>query len=108
MHTYRQLVRHLKVALPEYRVSVRRVKLPSYVEHDIEYQDYGDTDRQRGGKFLIRINRDLDEPAAIFAVLHEYGHVVSWLTDRHPSDHGPEFGKAYARVWRVYQEWLAT
>lgn len=108
MQAYRQLVRYLKARLPEYRFSVRRVKFKTVIVDDHDCTDCGDTDKRKDGSFLIRINSVLDEDTARLVLLHELGHVLSWETDRHPSDHGPEWGKAHAKVWRLYQDWLAT
>jgi Zn-dependent peptidase ImmA (M78 family) len=66
--------------------------------------DWGDTGliTRKGQKFLmIRINRRLSEEAQIMVCLHELGHALQWRVneDERQSDHDPEFGIAYSRLW---------
>lgn len=37
---------------------------------------------------------------------HEWAHLLSWdETKDSQDDHCPQFGKAYAKVWRAYEKW---
>lgn len=98
MQIYRSLVSFYKRRLPALRLSVRRQRMA---------QDYALCRRADGG-FDVRIASRLSEEAAILALIHEIGHALSWDRDKHPSDHGPEFGIGYAEAWRMYQTWLAS
>jgi len=48
---------------------------------------------------MIDIDDSLTGQEAIDTLIHEYAHVVAWGQDR--DDHGPAWGKAYARCYRV-------
>lgn len=94
---FRSLCNHLRKSL-ELRVHVRTVaKLGN---------DMGNC-RLVGDVYQIRILASLDIYARTMILLHEFAHAVSWHTDNHHTMHGPEFGKAYSRVWRAYLDWLA-
>lgn len=100
MQSYRRLVTYLKKNLPEVSLSIRRTKRPSH--------EYGECNIMKDGSFRIRISNEIDEDTAKVILIHEVAHALSWHTDKHHSDHGPRFGIAYARVWRVYQDWLKS
>ena len=66
-------------------------------------------------KFYIRINRDLDEPAAIDTLLHEWAHARAWNhlldsaeTNEHfeTFSHDASWGVAYSEVYRVYEKYI--
>jgi len=45
------------------------------------------------------ISADMTAHEAIETLIHEYAHAAAWGRDRDP--HGPEWGKAYSRCYRV-------
>jgi len=52
--------------------------------------------------FRIRINRDLGWALAVDTLLHEWAHLLCWFNCPEDEPHGPEWGIAYARVYRAY------
>ena len=75
--------------------------------------------RRRPNRFVLHLNSDLSQPAAVDTLIHEWAHARAWnlLLDaaaggfaegrvtRQEFDalaHGPEFGAAYAEVWRAF------
>lgn len=94
MNNYRSLVRWLYREYSDYPLQIRRVGLGG---------DYGKCDLV-GKQFQIQIERDLCEGGAVLCTLHEMAHVLSWHKDKSPSQHGPEFGRAYHEVWETYQD----
>ncbi len=99
LNHFASLVRHLRNDFPDYRFSVRRV--PYKV-------DYGRCHKQSNGSFHIRVRKDLEEGVQCLILVHEIAHMLSWETDKHPSDHGGRFGLAYSRAWQSYLRWLET
>ena len=68
-------------------------------------KDAGDCDLRpateaRPKHYEIRICTSLTESAAVLILLHEWAHALAW--HKEGSDHGPEWGIAYARVYRLY------
>jgi hypothetical protein len=52
--------------------------------------------------FAIQIHSGLTEDEATSVLIHEWAHAISWdMNKTKTPDHGPEWGVAYARVWRV-------
>jgi predicted SprT family Zn-dependent metalloprotease len=95
LYRYRVVANHFRKNFPV-KVYIRRVKLNG--------DDWGSTDRIRYYRksFHICIDSKLDDVASVMVLLHELAHALSWTKDKHPSDHGPEFGRAYSRVYRMY------
>jgi hypothetical protein len=104
METYRKIIKLLKEHCPpKYPISVRRVELSG---------GYDGLCKKKDNKFLVKINRDLNEKAAIDTLLHEWAHARCW-TNRHDemtveefdrTVHGDHWGIAYAEVYRVFEE----
>lgn len=96
MKCYRKILNILKAKFPEYKVSVRRVKLPNTL--------YGDcsliNNKKKRREFFIRINNVLNEESAIDILVHEWAHILAW--DAPGDDHGEAWGKAYSKVYRIY------
>ncbi len=99
---YREILAILRRQLPPaYPVSVRRLKM-SGLDGDCSLYKK---------KFYIRINRDLDESAAIDTLLHEWGHARAWnhLHDAVDDEefqqrsHDASWGVAYSEVYRTYE-----
>lgn len=86
------LIAHLEL---ETKIQVRRTNVP---------QDCFADCNKKGGKFVIRINNTLHEDVAILFLVHELGHVLAWNKDG--SDHGPNWGKCYAAIYRRYLDFL--
>jgi hypothetical protein len=91
------LVRHFKKDFSEYRFSVRRVGMNP---------DFGDCWKRPDGSFLIRIRKNISEDAQLILLPHEVGHMLSYDTDKHPSQHGPHFGIGYSEAWQSYLRWV--
>jgi hypothetical protein len=50
--------------------------------------------------FEITIEKSLSWEATWQLVVHEWAHCLAWQQDHDTvSDHGPEFGLAFAHVW---------
>lgn len=80
---------------PNLPVRIRKVPMVDHVGMTI----------LREGKtphYEIQLCTSLPENAAVLILLHEWAHALSW--DKGGSDHGPEWGIAYARCWRAYIE----
>ena len=92
MQNYRKVVGIFKRKFPEYRVNVRRVRMP----HGL----HGDCSRKSGNHFLIRIKSELPEDVAIDTFLHEFAHILSW--HKPGDDHGIDWGVAYSKVYRIF------
>jgi len=100
---YKQIIKILKEFCPlAYPVIVRRVALKS---HD------GDCTLYKK-RFTIRINKSMNEGAAIDTLLHEWAHARAW---NHLHDavnekefakrvHDASWGVAYSEVYRTYEE----
>jgi hypothetical protein len=58
-----------------------------------------------GNRFIIRVDKDLSEDAAILVLMHEWSHSISWDSNFMPGDHHVIWGIAYAMVWKT---WLAN
>ncbi len=52
-------------------------------------------------RFQIEICKTVSHGTAIFVLIHEWAHALSWDEDRR---HGDRWGKAYARCWRAVFE----
>ncbi len=58
-------------------------------------------DTGKGYKFVIRIRATLPEDLASMILMHEWGHALYWdFNESKAPHHGPEWGIAFARVWR--------
>jgi len=53
-----------------------------------------------GKRYVVLIKRTIDYWRATDSLCHEWAHALSWTADG-PNEHGPEWGVAYARVYRV-------
>jgi hypothetical protein len=89
------LLKYLKKIL-DVPISVKRVNMPQGID--------GDCQLMKNNKFLIRIEKKLPEYYAIDVLLHEIPHCLSWNHDK--DDHGPSWGIAYSKVYRLFLEWL--
>ncbi len=95
---------------PAYPVVIRTSRLPWDVEGFC---------KRRRNRFVIHLRASLSLATAIDTLLHEWAHALGWnlLLDRLGDDmhagkitpaefelasHGPEFGTAFAAVWRAF------
>ena len=80
-------------------VKVSRTNVPKTI--------YGDT-YLAGGKqphFKIRIDKNASEEMAYSILAHEWAHCLAWnVGNKNITDHSPEWGVAYARVYCVVWE----
>ena len=74
-------------------ISVRRLRLRDGLDGQCE---------KNKDRFLIKINVDLPENYSIDVLLHEIAHALSW--DKDADIHGPSWGKAYSKVYRMFLE----
>lgn len=97
MKSYKSVVKILKKFCPaDLPVRVRRMNIPA--------DRFGDCDKIED-HYLIRISKKLKEEHAIFILLHEWGHVLSWnkcIAINHLECHCNEWGKSYSKVYRIY------
>jgi hypothetical protein len=100
---YQKLLRILRNECPlAYPVEVRRVALKDLC--GVCFRD--------GRKFLIKINRNMGQNMAIETLIHEWAHGLAWnhLHDRMDEKemdrrcHDAEWGVAYSKVYRIYEE----
>mgnify|MGYP001354812276 CR=1 FL=1 len=96
MKCYRKIVQIIKKNFPEYKVSVRRTKLPDTLCGDCRLVN----GKKKRKEFLIRINNRLSEDLAIETFVHEWAHVIAWHAPG--DDHGCHWGRAYSKVYRIY------
>lgn len=102
---YRALVSILhKHCPPAYPVSVRRVILGKRIEGKCF---------KHGRKFIIQIDKSLDEARAMDVLLHEWAHARAWnhMLDAAATDevfnklaHDPAWGVAYSEVYSAYEK----
>jgi hypothetical protein len=92
---YRELVNRLKLAYPQYDVSIRRVKISKKLS--------GDCDK-RGNGWRIRICNKLNDSESADTLIHEFAHVPSWDEWVATGSHGPQWAKHYARCYKIYEE----
>ena len=75
---------------------------PTVIRRTTMKEDCGHTST-KNKKIYILINKNLCEEAQILVLAHEYAHALAWRGEDQEnevtSDHNPEFGLAYARVW---------
>lgn len=86
---WRQFIAALAKSLPIGRYSVRRVAMA---------RDFGSVVRDRG-VWNIRVARRLDLGAAVYALLEEWAHAMSW--SHSGPEHTDRWGTNYARCVRV-------
>lgn len=83
----------------EYALSIRVLPLSWKVSGDCYFD-------KKLKKFLIRINKDISEDAAIDTLVHEMGHCFSYFKSK--EDHDYHFAKAYVLAYKLYLEWIDT
>ena len=74
-------------------LSVRRVKIREGLDGLCE---------KKNDRFVIKVNINLTENYSIDVLIHEVAHAVAW--DKDADIHGPNWGKAYSKVYRLFLE----
>jgi hypothetical protein len=74
-------------------ISVRRTRLRDGLDGQCE---------KVKNKFLIKINVKLPENYSIDVLIHEVAHALAW--DKDADVHGPNWGRAYSKVYRMFLE----
>lgn len=74
------------------KISVSRCKMPRSLEGDCSYGNK---------KYFIRIDKKLSDNEAVNCLLHELSHIKTMLEDNDP--HGPAFGIAYSKIYKLYE-----
>jgi hypothetical protein len=106
--TFRALLGHLRESCPAGKPVVVRT---AWLDQDTA----GECSR-RAERFVIRLNRDLDEQMATDTLLHEWAHALAWnfrldklaragktsSEEFQSAAHDEAWGCAYSRVWRAY------
>lgn len=94
-----QVHRWLQARFPCPRRTVLRVeKLP--------HRELGACDRV-GKELVLRVSPTIGWESAIEILLHEYAHAMTWPLAKHEhrvADHSDEWGLAYAKLYRAFQE----
>ena len=70
-------------------------------------KDCGELVEERG-VWVIRVNKQQSMSLRIDTLLHEYAHALSLGVlkgEEYEEPHSPEWGVAYARVYRAFLEW---
>ena len=97
--TVKEAVDCLKNAAPtKYPTYIIRRKLNT----ESGYCFLRDKTRTRPKRFEIAICKTLQENAAVLILVHEWAHALAWFKEG--SNHGPQWGVAYARCWRLLTE----
>jgi len=106
--TFRGVLGHLRESCPAGKPVVVRT---AWLDEDM-----AGVCTRRAERFVIRLNRNLDEQMATDALLHEWAHALDWNFrldklarggETSPEDfqiaaHDEAWGCAYSRVWRAY------
>jgi len=102
--TWREFVAKMKRDLPtSIPVRVHRQQTP-LDKRFTPVEGWDGYTRKNDNHFLVVINReesDLDRMKD--TLMHEWAHVLTW--DKDVDDHGPRWGKAYAKVYRTALGW---
>lgn len=99
---FTKTARDLRVlAPPVWAVSVRRCKMPSGTHGDCTML----AKEGEAPRFIIRVDRKLDEETQVYVLLHEWAHALSWGSESHRiRNHGAEWGIAMSRIWQALVE----
>lgn len=52
-------------------------------------------------RFVIRVHHKLPDDWALYTLVHEWAHALSWSDDPLVENHGAEWGVAYARCYQA-------
>lgn len=94
--TMRQALRILREeAPPLFPVRVRRRRLET-IWGQCRFVERGKT-----RYFSISVESRVPEPLVVETLIHEWAHAIAWQLGKTVEDHGPEWGVAYARLYRL-------
>jgi hypothetical protein len=93
---HRKLLKALRAACPTITVRVRFIATPKL---------WGDCDR-KNGYFLVRVHPKASYKDQVDTLVHEFAHAESYLEWEETGEHGPMFGIAYAKFYRVMESVL--
>ena len=93
--------RALRVLVPPvWSIKVRRCKMPDGTHGDCALVTSNPTPH-----YVVRVDKELDEQAQIYVLMHEWAHALSWGSESHRiRNHGPEWGIAMSRIWQAFVE----
>lgn len=57
------------------------------------------------GYFSIRVNRNQSFQLRIDTLIHEWAHALTWWGAETDEPHSSEWGLAYAKIYRTFDEW---
>lgn len=98
MSNFNKLRNLLKKQFPQYKVSVRRVKLKK------AYGTWQVIDRKKK-MFLIKIDKSATEGEQIDSLCHEWSHICQAdNTFEGLNQHHSAWGITYAKLYRLYEE----
>lgn len=90
----RKLRRHCPALLPV-RVRFRPLRACWGVTHLCQ------DSQGRPSHFSISVHNASPLAVMLDTLAHEWGHAVAWQEGKGVTDHGPEWGVAFARIYRV-------
>lgn len=93
---YYKIIKFFKTKIKQ-EFQVRRCKMKKGYEGDCRYIE---------GVYYIRIERTLNESAAISVLLHEVSHISSLFKEKDP--HGVSFGTRYSEIYKMYEGEFCT
>lgn len=89
---YPRVVKFFKSIFSNIDLSIKKCKLNKSLEGICCYED---------GKYVIKINENLNDSEAVNCLLHELSHIETMLKQKDP--HGSAFGIAYSRIYKLYE-----
>ena len=95
MSHFGQLLAALKQTMPitHNRLVVRRCSM----------RDYGRTTLSGRGTITITVNKQLSHIMQLDTLAHEWAHAVLFDTNSADEQHGSDWGRCYAKAYRVYE-----
>lgn len=94
----RMLMRFLRQKFPVRKpITVRRV---AKLGHPRDQADCEFT----GKNFVIRLRKNQSHVLLVDSLIHEWAHALTWF-GADEDFHGPEWGLAYARIYRAFLQW---
>lgn len=109
LRKYYRFVKFLRKNFPlylrerKYGTDIRRVNMK-------DSENAGEcTCEGRRRKFVIRIDKSLSIESTYDTLIHEYAHAMTWDEfESLDSEHFDNWGIAYAKVYRVYEEFIGS
>lgn len=79
---------------------------PILVRSIILKKEHGYTEYDTMWKFFrIKIHRKQSFELRIDTLIHEWAHCLTWFGAEETTEHSAEWGLAYARIYRTFEEW---